>query len=301
LRPDVEVPLPAAPSPTATNRLRPRWTSSTDLQQRLVQEADANYKDGADLVMTNEPEMYQLDVDTELFLPLQTPMADAMNPDVVHDNWVGYSANAFVVAWNTNAIKEAPKSFEEVFTKFQGRTVMEITDWEWFGSLVTQYFMGELGWTEDKAVDLFKQLAAGSAVSDGHTLMNTMVIAGEYDISVASYFNRTQGDVEEGAPIAWEPAVTPLLVRPAAQGIHKFADRPATALLFIEYMLTDAQQMMADNNFIPLMAEGAPNPLEGYDVIFQDTATLIEEESHWRPLYEEVLREAKGEVLTDEE
>jgi iron(III) transport system substrate-binding protein len=48
---------------------------------------------------------------------------------------------------------------------------MELSDVDWFATLVKEYFMGEKGMSEDEAVQLFKQAAAGAKIIDGHTLM----------------------------------------------------------------------------------------------------------------------------------
>ena len=275
--------------------------SSTDVAQRILQEADADFA-GADLVYTNGPEMSILD-NEELLLPLESPAIDSMVPEtVVSENWAPIYLNLFTAAWNTDRVSaaDAPKTWEDVLTKFEGTLAMEVGDYDWFTTLVTQYFMEEKGMTEEEAVQLFKDAAAGASMVDGHTLMTELLAAGEFDAASSVYKHRAASLREKGAPVAWEPAVEPLVVRPNGIGILADTQHPAASLLFADFMMTDVQDMLLQFDRTPASteAEGGGIPTE-YDVLLADLQLLYEEVDKWEGLYEEVANESGGEVLED--
>lgn len=275
--------------------------SSTDLAHRILQEADANYA-GADLVYTNGPEMSVLD-NAELLLPLESPAIDNMVPEtVVSENWAPIYLNLFTAAWNTDKVSEAdaPKTWEEAFSNFEGTLAMEVGDYDWFATLVTQYFMEQKGMTEEEAVQLFKDAAAGASMVDGHTLMTELLASGEYDVATSAYKHRVESLIKKGAPVAWEPAVEPLVVRPNGIGILADTEHPAAALLFADFMMTEVQDMLLGFDRTPASteAEGGGIPTE-YDVLLADLQLLFEEVDKWEGLYEEVANSSGGEVIED--
>jgi iron(III) transport system substrate-binding protein len=274
--------------------------SSSDLLQRILQEAKANFKGGADVVYTNGPEMQVLD-DENLLLPLESPFTeDIVQETIVSENWVPVYLNAFSAAWNTNRISgsERPSSWEDVLSKHQGRLAMEVGDWDWFATLVTQYFEKQ-GKGEQEAVDLFKKAASGSRMVDGHTLMTELLAAGEFDIAASVYKHRVGQLKRNGAPVEWEPAVEPIVIRPNGVGIYADTDVPATALLFADFMLTDVQKMLIEFDRTPASNAVAGGGIpDKYEVLVADLRSLNDEREKWEGLYEEIAQES-GKVIED--
>ncbi|HEX7298519.1 MAG TPA: extracellular solute-binding protein [Solirubrobacteraceae bacterium] len=274
--------------------------SSSNLLQRILQEAKASFKGGADVVYTNGPEMQVLD-DQGLLLPLESPFTkDVVQETIVSKNWVPVYLNAFTPAWNTKRISGSarPASWEDVLTKHQGKLAMEVGDWDWFATLVTQYFEKK-GVSEQEAVELFKKAAGGARMVDGHTLMTELLAAGEFDIAASVYKHRVGQLKRRGAPVDWEPAVEPIVIRPNGVGIFANTDVPATALLFADYMLTDVQKMLIDFDRTPasnaVSGGGVPSK---YKVLVADLRTLNDQRDKWEALYEEIARES-GKVIED--
>jgi iron(III) transport system substrate-binding protein len=275
--------------------------SAEDVLLRILEETEANFDNGVDALEMNGPQMIILDREGQL-APLNTPTTDQHPEAGVLDNWAWVYINTFVASWNTNRLSpgEAPKTWEDVLTKFDGRLAMEAGDFDWFATLV-KYFMEEQGMSEDEAVQLFRDAAAGAAsVVDGHTLMAELLVAGEYDIASSTYLHRIFQFKGEGAPIEAEPYVEPLVVRPNGVGIHSNASHPATALLWTEFELTDAQAEFIEIDRQPASGAvpggGLPS---GFDYIQVNLEALIDEVDKWESLYEEVIQEAGGEVLED--
>jgi hypothetical protein len=76
-------------------------------------------------------------------------------------------------------------------------------------------------------------------------------------------------------------------------------DTPASALLFVDFMMTDVQKMLIDFDRTP-----ASNAVPGggipakYDVLVADLRALGDERDKWEGLYEEIAQES-GEVVED--
>jgi iron(III) transport system substrate-binding protein len=275
--------------------------SSSDLLQRVIQEAKASFDDTADVVYTNGPELQVLD-DEGLLLPLESPYeADLVKETIVSENWAPIYLNVFTAAWNTKRVPagDAPKTWEEVLTSFKGHLAMEVGDWDWFATLTKGYFTEQKGMTEKEAVDLFKDAAKGARMIDGHTLMTELLSAGEFNAVSSAYKHRVAQLKRDGAPVEWEPAVQPIVVRPNGIAIMASTDTPASALLFVDFMMTDVQKMLIDFDRTP-----ASNAVPGggipakYDVLVADLRALGDERDKWEGLYEEIAQES-GEVVED--
>jgi iron(III) transport system substrate-binding protein len=275
--------------------------SSSDLLQRILQEADAKFENGADIVYTNGPELQVLD-DKGLLLPLKSPFTkDLVQETIVSKNWAPIYLNAFTAAWNTKRVSPAqvPKTWESVLGDFRGKLAMEVGDWDWFATLVTQYFVKEKGMTEDEAVALFKRAAGGARMIDGHTLMTELLAAGEFSVASSVYKHRAEQLEKDGAPVDWQPAVEPIVIRPNGVGIYADTDVPATALLFADFMLTDVQQMLLKFDRTPAStkAPGGGIPANA-KVLIADLRVLNDERDKWEKLYEEIAR-GSGDVIED--
>jgi iron(III) transport system substrate-binding protein len=270
---------------------------SETIVQRVIQEADADFA-GADVIGNNGPEMTIIDSEG-LLLPLETPVTEDIVEFAVFDNWAGFYLNVFVPAWNTDRIKkgEEPKTWEEVLSYGEG-LAFEAGDVDWFATLV-KWFVDEKGMTEEEAVDLFREGAKGATVVDGHTLMAELLAAGEYDLTTSSYQHRIPQLAKDGAPVAWEPAVEPAIVRPNGMGIHRDVKCPASALLFVEYSMTEAQKTLIEFDRSPANTTVEGGFPEDVETILVDVEALLEESDKWEGLYEEVIRGSGSEVIED--
>ncbi|HEX6198376.1 MAG TPA: extracellular solute-binding protein [Jiangellaceae bacterium] len=273
--------------------------SSSDVLRRILQEADANFP-GNDVVLANGPEMAVLDGEG-LLLPLNTPATDDIIEAGVFDTWASVYMNTFTAAWNTDTVTDPPATWEDVLTNFDGNLAMELGDWDWFATLTNNYFTAELGMTEDEVVEMFKQAAAGSRVVDGHTLMAELLVAGEFDMGTSFYHHRIAEFISEGAPVGWdEPQpIRPLIIRPNGTGIMQGVQNPATALLWTEFLLTDAQAILAAEFRGPASTavEGGVPP--EYEPILVDLEAITAERDKWEGLWTEIVEQSGSEVVGD--
>ena len=262
---------------------------SSSFMQRLLLEAEANYS-GADVVSSNGTEMVILEQEG-LLAPLQTPTDDELPESFAQsDLWAVNYLNVFVPAWNTDLVQTPPTTWQE--TLQADNLSMEITDAAWFMELVT-YFQEEAGMTEEEAIELFRQAGAEAFPVDGHTAQNELLAAGQFGVAAGTYMHRSQQFVEEGAPVAWEPAVEPMIASPNGIGLHRDVANPATSLLFIEYMLTDSQELMGELGRTPVNPD-AQGGTGDYEVIVLDTRRYGEERQHWDDLYASIVGDPTG-------
>ena len=189
--------------------------SSTDVLERVLQEADADFA-GADVVFTNGPELTVIDQEG-LLAPLNSPVTDDIDPQGVFDNWAWLYLNTFVGSWNTDRTQDPPATWEDLLAYGDGLAV-EVGDFDWFATLVKDYFIAEQGMSEEEAVDLFREAVNGAALVDGHTLMAELLAAGEYDVASSTYLHRILQLKRDQAPVEWEGGPEPIVIRPNGIG-----------------------------------------------------------------------------------
>jgi iron(III) transport system substrate-binding protein len=268
--------------------------SSSDILERVLQEADADFP-GADVVFTNGPELTVIDREG-LLAPLESPTTEDIDDQGVFDTWAWLYLNTFVGSWNTDRAQKPPATWEELLAYGDGLAV-EVGDFDWFATLVKHYFVAEQGMTEEEAIDLFREAANGAALVDGHTLMAELLAAGEYDVASSTYLHRILQLKKDDAPVEWEGGPEPIIVRPNGIGIHRYADEPASALLFLEFMLTDAQSLLLEIDRQPASAgvSGGGIP-EGVDTLVVDLPALLEERDKWEGLWDEIIEGSEGQT-----
>ena len=270
---------------------------SETIVQRVIQEADAGFA-GADVIGNNGPEMTIIDRE-KLLLPLETPVTEDIVDFGVFDNWAAQYLNVFVPAWNSDRIQpgQEPTSWEEVLGYGEG-LAMEAGDFDWFATL-TKWFMEEQGMSEEEAVNLFREAAQNSTVVDGHTLMAELLAAGEYDLTASSYQHRIPQLAKDGAPVEWQPAVEPAIVRPNGIGIHRDVKCPASALLFIEFTLTTGQETLLEYDRSPASTAVEGGFPEDVETILVDVEALVNELDKWEGLYEEIIQGSGAEPIEE--
>ena len=99
---------------------------------------------------------------------------------------------------------------------------------------------------EQEVTDLFKAIAANSAMVDGHAAQMSQLAAGKYAVAMSTYDYQTAGVAKTGAPLSYEPVVQPIVQRPNGVALMNSAPHPAAAYLFYVWILTDGQQVLRE-------------------------------------------------------
>jgi len=278
-------------------------SSQDNVLERVLQEHEAGFEDGADVILLGEDELSTMSSEG-ILLPLESPFSEDILPELVFEDWLGVYVTTAIPSWNADRVETGPTSWRDALENFSENMIIEVTNWDTFATLVLDNLIPVEGMTEEEAVELFRNAAATAAGGEGHTFVTQLVVSGEYDVALFSYTTRIQEFISEGAPISWEPAVEPLVYRPNGVGIHQLTDRPATSQLLVEFFLTDAQEIMLTQYTTPANLNlDVDTELSLYDSIhLKGTFTPDFDADYWRELWEtEVVDQIGGGIEVDPE
>jgi iron(III) transport system substrate-binding protein len=274
--------------------------NSETVLQRLLSEQSAGHA-AVDVLDTNAGEL-NIANDNGLLYEYSSEYRDAVREEGQLENWTASRFNLFVVGWNTDLVPpgEEPTSLEELAgPEWAGRVSMELSDIDWFAAMHNYYV--EQGMTSEEVVELFRRLAANSKIAKGHTVQGELLSAGQFAITTSSYSHTIDKAALDGAPVTWRPAsgepVQPVITRPNGVALMKAAPHPAAALLFMDFELTDAQQIFADATRVPSVPAGGDDPLAGLESYPVPDDELLADIKHWDELYADIVQQ--GEELPE--
>jgi ABC-type Fe3+ transport system, periplasmic component len=268
------------------------WRAGTDkVLQRTVVEAKAN-RNEVDVVHFGSPEMEALSRE-KVLQPVNSPVYRDLVAGAVpkHHEWAATLLSVWVQAYNTNLIKKAdlPKTYQDLLDpKWKGKLGIEAKDEDWFASVI------DLNGGMDKGLKFFQDLVAHNGISPrkGHTLLNNMVVSGEVPLALTVYNYMPEQAKRKGAPIDWF-ALEPAVARSNAVGVARQAPHPAAAVLFHEYMLTDAQKVMPSIDYVPTNTKVA-SPMKGIRIVITDPIRSLDEADKWSKLFDETVVKRGG-------
>jgi iron(III) transport system substrate-binding protein len=258
---------------------------SENVLQRAVTEARAGRFD-VDIIDTNGPEMESLHRE-KLLQEVKSPHLADLIPQAImpHREWVGSRLNIFVAAYNTKLVKkeELPKTYEDLLNpRWKGRLGIEAEDFDWFSGVI-----GEMG--EARGLKLFRDIVTGNGISvrKGHTLLTNLVASGEVPFALTVYSFKAEQLKNKGAPIDWF-TFAPAIARPNGTGMLRRAPHPHAAVLFFDFMLSDAQHLLLKRDFVPTSRK-VMTPLNKMPIKFVDPKVILDEEAKWHKLYQEII------------
>lgn len=261
-----------------------RGSSENVLQRGVVENRAGRYE--ADVFETNGPEMEALHRE-KLLHEVKSPLLSQIMPEAIfpHREWVGTRLNIFVGAFNTGAVKkeDIPKTYEGFLDpKWKGKLGIEAEDQDWFAALMTE--MGE-----EKGVKLFRDIVAtnGISVRKGHTLLTNLVASGEVPLSLTVYSYKAEQLKNNGAPIDWF-VIPPAFARANGAGVARNAPHPYAAVLFFDFMLREAQELLASRDFTPTNLQVKPLPAN-MNLKFIDPKIVLDEGDKWSKLFSETI------------
>jgi iron(III) transport system substrate-binding protein len=259
--------------------------SSEEIRQRALTEAGAKRFD-VDFILNNAPAMEAM-AGERLLQEVNSPyLADVMPRAIPpHRQWIGFCLNVLVAAYNTDLVKKAelPKSYSDLIDpRWKGRIAIAADDSEWFAGL-----MGALG--EEAGVKLFRQIAASNGFSarKGHTLLTNLVAAGEAPLAL-TVFNYTAEQLKKrGAPVDWF-VIEPLISMPNSIAVARMAPHPSAAVLMFDFMLSDAQRILADRDYVATSRQ-VGSPLDRERLTVMDSGASLAQADKWERLYRQII------------
>jgi iron(III) transport system substrate-binding protein len=268
------------------------WRAGTDkVLQRTVAEARARRYE-VDAVHFGSPEMEALSRE-KILAPVSSRAFADLQPGSVpaHREWAATLLSVWVQAYNTNLIKKAdlPKTYQDLLDpKWKGKLGIESKNQDWFAAVVDINGGGETG------LKFFRDLVARNGITprSGHTLLTNMVVSGEVPLALTVYNYMPEQAKKKGAPVDWF-ALEPAIARSNAVGVARHAPHPAAALLFYEYMLTDAQPFMTSIDYVPTNTK-VPSPMKGVRIQITDSVRSLDDADKWMKLFDETVIKRAG-------
>jgi iron(III) transport system substrate-binding protein len=228
-------------------------TNAEGLLQRVDQEGRAGVS-RVDVIETGGPEMYAMAADG-VFAEVTSPHQEQLPEGSVQQGWTTTRFNQYVVAWNTDGIDddERPRSWEELADpRWDGRVAIDGGPGGVMLYKTLRDHWIEQGVSEEEVERVFRGLASKSRVTSSVSLTTELLGAGEYDVAAGSttigHIMRAEG---QGAAIAYEPVVEPIVRLRMGAGVVRDAPSPAGALLFHDFLISDGQELYSRFRFDP--------------------------------------------------
>jgi iron(III) transport system substrate-binding protein len=262
---------------------------SETILQRTLQEASAGFA-GADVVETNATQMAIIAAQG-LTGDYQGEQRNKINEQFRYDGWTPTRFNIFAPAWNTNLVSAdlVPTTWEDLADpEYDGILSLEVSDYDWYMTLYTHY--RQQGMPDADIDRLFADMVQGSKVAKGHSGQVELLSAGEFGVVAASYTYLTEKARATGAPVDDQPFVEPVVARANGGGLLRSSEHPAAAMLFMDWLLEDGQQLILDNGLTPAVMPDGSDSLAGLEVLPVDVQQLVDEGNDWSTRYDEVVR-----------
>ncbi len=222
---------------------------SERMATRLVAESQAR-KVRADVVQQSAFDFYGV-FQKGLFESYFSPERAAFPAEYRDEKgfWMMPAATLNVIAYNKRMVpaNEVPKSFFDLTEpKWKGQLMMDENESKWMAGMI-QYH------GEAKTMDLMRRLAQQEIqFRTGHTLLQTLVAAGERAVVVVAFANGVNRLKKESAPIEWISA-EPVIGLTFGMAVVKDAPHPNAARLFNDFLLSREGQeaIAADGYYVP--------------------------------------------------
>ena len=230
---------------------------SERMASRLVAEAQAKNVH-ADVVSQSGFDFYGV-LQKGIFESYASPERSALPQEYRDDKglWTMPAATLNVIAYNKRMVADAdvPKSFWDLTEpKWKGQLLMDENESKWMSGMMSLY-------GEGKAMDLMRNLAKQAIqFRTGHSLLQTLLAAGERPIVVVAFANGVDRLKKDGAPVEWI-AAEPVIGLTFGLGLVKNAPHPNAARLFIDFVLSRVGQeaMALSGYFVP--RTDVPSPI----------------------------------------
>ena len=301
-------------SSTVTKPLQSAWSkaypdvklnlyraSSEDVTARVLAERDAGTS-GADIIESNGTTMLIFQHMANVLIPYQkSPYASVIPRKYRFDTFTADRLEEFVVAWNTNLVKDPPKSFQELATsKWAGKLSVEPTDSDWFAQLYTYFTQQAKNKMTTKQADaMFAGILRNAQLVNGHTNQSTLLAAGQYSVVVSGHAQSLEQLQAKKAPVAFGPPfVTPVIERPQGMGVSYRLAHPAAALLFYDWMLRGngaGQSILLQNGVQPANPYLQDNAFASHPFkVPMDIRPIVAHYQQWQKKYETFTRLGKS-------
>lgn len=264
------------------------WRSrSENVVQRTLAEAKAE-RYVVDAIETNGPELEAL-AREKVLTTYYTPFAEELIRNAIprHRLYLPTRFNVFVQAYNTNLIKkeDLPKTYEDLLKpEWKGKLGIEQSDADWMAELIRY-------WGEKRALDFFRGIGAQNLQTrKGHIVLANMVAAGEVPLALTIYSFEIDHLQHKQAPIAML-MLDPVIAKPNGVAIARRPPHPSAALLFADFMLSDAQKLLGDHGAVTANTR-TKGLIDRSKLVILDPAMVIDGWDRWSKLWDQYVMKA---------
>jgi iron(III) transport system substrate-binding protein len=202
-----------------------------------------------------------------------------------HGQWTAVFLNTIVQAYNTKLVRKErlPTSYADLLeAEWKGRLGIEAEDYDWFAQVVT-----DLG--EARGLRLFRDIVAsnGMSVRKGHTVLNNLVISGEVPLALTAYGFLAEQTRRKGAPLDWF-IIPPAIARPTSQALARNAPSPHAAVLFFDFMIGEAQQILSARHVVTVSRK-IETPFSHIQLKLIESSMTLDQARRWQELYQKTI------------
>ena len=265
------------------------WRGDSEaMLQRVLNEAKARrYEVGVMVASSSALEPLSRE---KLLTEVKSPLLADLIPGSVAPNreWASVYLNTFVQAYNTNLVgkDELPKTYRDLaHPRWKGRLAVEAEDYDWFAQVV-------IGLGEAQGLKLFRDIVAtnGISVRRGHSVMNNLIAAGEIPLGLSAYGFLAEQAKLKGAPLDWF-IIPPLLARPTVAGVSRYAPQPHASVLFYDFLIGDAQPILASRQFVS-PSKKIESPFTRGPLQLIDSVEMLDNAQRWQELFQSIIIKA---------
>lgn len=262
------------------------WRADSEaMMSRILNEAKAR-RNEVDVMVASSSALEPL-YREKLLTEVKSPLLADLLPEAIapHRQWAAVYLNTFVQAYNTNLISgdSLPRSYRDLLQpQWSGKLAVEAEDFDWFAQVV-------IGLGEAQGLKLFRDIVAtnGISVRRGHNVMNNLIAAGEVPLGLSAYGFLAQQSKLKGAPIDWF-VIPPQLARPTAAGVARNAPHPYAAVLFYDFLIGEAQSILAGRQFVTASRK-IESPLRKGPLQLIDSAMMLDNAKKWQDLFQRTI------------
>jgi len=112
-------------------------------------------------------------------------------------------------------------------------------------------------------------------------------VAGEVPLALTVYGFTAEQTKLKGAPIDWF-AIPPMVARPTAAGMARNAPHPNAAVLFYDFLIGDAQPILASRQFVS-PSRKIESPFTKGPLELIDSGIMLDNARKWQDLYQKTI------------
>lgn len=218
-------------------------------------------------------------------LPFYTPAQDTYPKDQIDPDrlWIPIYHNILTVVYNTNEVKDPPKTYEDLLDpKWKGKMAFEDTDET---VLINLWRV----WGEQKARDYFTRLGKqGLRLVHGHSVMMQSLVTGEIGLTPTQYLHQAIAQKKKGAPIDFV-LMEPMVDGPEGLSLLKNAPHPYAAMLYIDFSTSEEAQKLINGRGRNAAYPGVDPYMQKAKLVIDNAKESLDKYDFWQKTFDELV------------